>query len=504
MQTQPQVLIAFLLSASLLLAGGAAKPSNETETATATTRFMQVWNTILSQVESHEQTALTTESVALRSTPSSLSKSVAQLRANTSVKIIRTETVLGSQWCFVSVDGQKGWLKASSLGLEANAATGSTTAQKPQELPTNVATVKDYASLYSLSTTYSQVLSQLEKGAALTVRRTTTYNNERWVYATSNSSHISGWVQESLLNMPDRVTGSDLETTSANQSYLPTYAQIGYVTSSQLNIRTAPGTNNDRIGSYNGGSRVGILETNSGWGRTADGWIYLGYIYTEGQVGNSCMIGNVITQQLNIRSGPSTNYPATGSYGLGDRVMVLEQVYSGGAYWGYTRRGWICMSYVKPDMIPGTTTPIYGYGVVTVANTNVLDKNDGSGKVVSTLAQGTVVPVLEVAVVGEITWAHTTNGWLNLNAVNMRTIYEQSMIPAAPEWPAPKPTEPTAPTEPSTAPTEPTTEPTTPTEPTTEPTAPTEPATEPPATEAPTAPPATEAPTEPAATEPAE
>ena len=60
--------------------------------------------------------------------------------------------------------------------------------------------------------------------------------------------------------------------------------------------------------------KQGILETNSGWGRTADGWIYLGYIYTEGQVGNSCMIGNVITQQLNIRSGPSTNYPATGSY----------------------------------------------------------------------------------------------------------------------------------------------------------------------------------------------
>lgn len=145
-----------------------------------------------------------------------------------------------------------------------------------------------------------------------------------------------------------------------------------------------------------------------------------------------------------------------------------------------------------------------------MANTNVLDKNDGSGKVVATLAQGTVVPVLEVAVVGEATWAHTVDGWLNLNALNMRTIYEQSMIPAAPEWPAPKPTEPTAPTEPSTAPTEPTTptepatEPTTPTEPATEPTAPTEPATEPPATEAPTAPPATEAPTEPAATAPAE
>ena len=102
MQTQPQALIAILLSASLLLAGGAAKPSDET--ATATTRFMQVWNTILSQVESHEQTALTTQSTPLRSTPNSLGKVVMQLTANTSVKVIRAEKVLGNQWYFVSVD----------------------------------------------------------------------------------------------------------------------------------------------------------------------------------------------------------------------------------------------------------------------------------------------------------------------------------------------------------------------------------------------------------------
>ena len=50
MQTQPQVLIAFLLSASLLLAGGAAKPSNETETATAETQEI-----------TEEQTAATEE-----------------------------------------------------------------------------------------------------------------------------------------------------------------------------------------------------------------------------------------------------------------------------------------------------------------------------------------------------------------------------------------------------------------------------------------------------------
>lgn len=463
---------------------------------------MQVWNTILSQVESHEQTALTTESTPLRSTPNSLGRVVTQLSTNTTVKVIRAEKVLGNQWYFVSVDGQKGWVKASSLNLSYNV-------QNPQALPSNVATVKDYASLYSLSNQYSRVLSQLEKGAELTIRRTGYYNNENWVYATAKSSNISGWVLESQLNMPSRVTGSDLEQTDIYQTYMPAYAQIGYVTSSQLNIRTAPGTNNDRIGSYNGGNRVGILETNSGWGRTADGWVYLGYIYTEGQIGTNCMIGNVITQQLNIRSGPSTNYPATGNYNLGDRVMVLEQVYSGGAYWGYTRRGWICMSYVQPDLIPGTTTPIYGYGVVTVDSIDILDRPDAAAKTIGQLSRGTVTAVMQVTVEGENTWARVPAGWVNLNALNMRTIYEQSVIPAAPEWPDdPKPTEPTNPTEPSTEPTEPSTEPT---EPSTEPTEPTTPPTEPPTeapteapTVAPTEPPVTEAPTEPAATDPAE
>lgn len=504
-----QTLIAILLSASLLLAGGAAKPSNEN--ATATTRFMQVWNSIISQVESHEQTAVVSVSTSLRSTPSALGKVLTQLSANTSVKIVRSEQVLGTQWYFVSVNGQTGWVQASSLSLAGNV-------QNPQQLPTNVATVKDYANLYSLSSQYSRVLSQLEKGAELTIRRTVLYNNESWVYATANSSRISGWVLASQLNMPSRITTSDLEQTDTNQTYMPAYSQIGYVTSSQLNIRTAPGTNNDRVGSYSGGNRVGILETNSGWGRTADGWVYLGYIYTEGQIGTNCMIGNVITQQLNIRSGPSTNYPATGSYRMGDRVMVLEQVYSGGVYWGYTRRGWVCMSYVQPDYIPGTTTPIYGYGVVTVDSIDILDRADGAAKTIGQVTRGTVVAVLEVSVDGETTWAHIPSGWVNLNALNMRSIYEQTMIPAAPEMPTPEPTEPTNPSEPSTEPTEPSTEPTQPsteptepseapiqptepTTPTTEPTVPpTEPATEPPATE----PPATEPPaTEPAATEPA-
>ena len=167
------------------------------------------------------------------------------------------------------------------------------------------------------------------------------------------------------------------------------------------------------------------------------------------------------------------------------------------------------MSYVQPDLIPGTTTPIYGYGVVTVDSIDILDRPDAAAKTIGQLSRGTVTAVMQVTVEGENTWARVPAGWVNLNALNMRTIYEQSVIPAAPEWPDdPKPTEPTNPTEPSTEPTEPSTEPT---EPSTEPTEPTTPPTEPPTeapteapTVAPTEPPVTEAPTEPAATEPAE
>lgn len=465
-------LLVMLLSASLLLTGGEPKLSDaDLETGS---RLIALFQTFFERTETVNETATTTERVSLRSEANIFSKSVAQLPSGTQVEVLRSETVLNTQWYCVSYNGQEGWVKASSLHFS----------KVDGSLPANVAVVTNTAKVYSSYNPSTRVMAQLDKGATLTVLRRVRLQSNDWVYATVQGSGVSGWVLESELNMPTVCTNQDLDPAGDTQTYVPTYAQIGYVISRDLNIRTAPGTNFDRIGAYSGGERIGILETNSGWGRTVDGWVYMGYVYYEGQVGTNCLIGNVVTAQLNIRSGPSVEYPATGSYSLGERVMVLEQVYSGNQYWGYTRKGWICMSYVQPDYIPGTTTPITGYGIVTTDSVDVLDSTGAGANVVSKVTKGTVLAVLKTAKVGDNVWGRTPDGWVNMNALDMRAIFNQTYIPSAPTTVTPDPTEP--PTEaPTEEPTEPPTEP--PTEETTEAT--TEPSTEAPTTapsEAPT------------------
>ncbi len=434
-----QALMAILLSASLLLTGSGVQSSQAENTVGS--RLNQLFQTFAAQAASVEKTAVTTERVTLRTAPNALSKSQGQLPKGTEVKIVRSETVLNSRWCFVQSGSKEGWVSESSLSV----------AGQPSGLPTKVATGKSDANVYSSYSQSTRVLAQLEKGAELTIRRTAQFGGVDWVYATVKSSSISGWLLESDLNMPSRVTDTDLDHLEASASYVPNYAQLGFVTSNQLNVRTAPGTNFDRVGAYSGGDRIAILETNSGWGRTADGWVYLGYVYYEGQIGANCMIGNVTADQLNIRSGPSTNYPAVGSYGKDDRVMVLEQVYSNGGYWGYTRRGWVSMGYIRPDYIPGTTTPITGFGVVTAGTADVLNAA-GTGTKVETLPKGTIVAVLETVKVGDVIWGHIPAGWIDMNTVDMRAVFQQTVVPPAPEMPEPEPTEPTeAPTEPAEA-----------------------------------------------------
>lgn len=337
----------------------------------------------------------------------------------------------------------------------------------------NIATVKEPASLYSSYSQSTKVLAQLKKGDELSIKRRAVFSSTEWVYATAKDYNVSGWVLQSQLYMPGIVEDADLDPSEISEDYVPAYAKMGIVSTDQLNIRTAPGTGFDRIGAYRSGDRVGIIETNNGWGRTAKGWIYLGYVYLDGQVGSNPMVGSVTADRLNIRSGPGMRYTVCGSYYKGERLLILEQIYSGGSYWGCTRSGWVCMDYVQPDYIPGTTKPIYGYGLVEDAALYIYPSAGTNGAPVGQIPLGSVVPILETTKVGNVLWGRISDGWINMTKVDMRAIFEQAVIPSPPV----APTVPTVPTEPAT---EPATDPTTPaTDPTTPASEPTTPATDP-------------------------
>ncbi len=123
----------------------------------------------------------------------------------------------------------------------------------------------------------------------------------------------------------------------------------GIVTGSNVNIRSGPGTGYGKVGSANAGDRINILEQftigGTKWGCTSKGWICLDYVYVDG-TGDGDEKGTITGDDLNIRSGPGTNYGSVGKLMAGEVVTILYKVTVGDTVWGNISKGWISMDYV--------------------------------------------------------------------------------------------------------------------------------------------------------------
>lgn len=81
------------------------------------------------------------------------------------------------------------------------------------------------------------------------------------------------------------------------------------------------------------------------WGRIDQGWICMSYVQLGSDAGVT--LGTIRADSLNIRSAPGTNNPVVGSYQQGTQVEILEFATVNGVKWGRTNQGWISMNYVK-------------------------------------------------------------------------------------------------------------------------------------------------------------
>lgn len=124
----------------------------------------------------------------------------------------------------------------------------------------------------------------------------------------------------------------------------------GIVTGDTLNVRSGPGTGYGQVETLNYGTRVEILQRitigNTTWGCIKNGWISMDYVYVDGTVGEGGGAAVVTGDQLNIRSGPGTNYNSVGTLNSGDEVNILAQFTINGKIWGCISKGWISMDYV--------------------------------------------------------------------------------------------------------------------------------------------------------------
>ncbi|HXF84279.1 MAG TPA: SH3 domain-containing protein [Anaerolineales bacterium] len=155
----------------------------------------------------------------------------------------------------------------------------------------------------------------------------------------------------------------------------PTFAPVEGITSTQLNVRAEPSTASAVLGIIPANTKVEIIGRDPGgnwWqivypaGSEGKGWVTAQYVSTAGipevpVVGSGASDPNVaniavVLQQLNVRSGPGTNFNSLGTLNVND-VVTLTGKNSNGTWLqiefpnGPDGKAWISAAFVRVDNV---------------------------------------------------------------------------------------------------------------------------------------------------------
>ena len=202
-------------------------------------------------------------------------------------------------------------------------------------------------------------------------------------------------------DQPDNAGPDDVITSDGNTKALG----HGVVTIGSLNVRTGPGTKYEAIGKVSLCKRFAYYQKSGSWVRIEKGWISLSYFYVEGTTGEGAGTGTIFGADVNIRSGPGTDFDRVGTYKENTKITVLAQVDN----WIYTEKGWVNGNYVAMTVHPT------GKGTVTADTLNIRKSAKVDSEKVGEYTKNTVIEILEVK--GD--WGRTDKGWVSLQYVKM-------------------------------------------------------------------------------------
>lgn len=250
-------------------------------------------------------------------------------------------------------------------------------------------------------------------GARVTVLNSTTAG--KTLYAHYNSNGSIGW---------DTGSGSD-----GNETVIAT----GRVKcSTYLNVRKGAGTGNALAGRVANGTKVEIYETTMvgsyQWGRISSGWICMDYVVLDqdsSSDSSSYREGVVNANNVNVRSGPGTQYSSVDRFSKGTKVNVYEEKTVGNLRWGrISSSRWICLAYVD---LGSSTDDDTGddadqvTGRVTASGTlNVRSGPGTSYSKVGSLGSGAKVTIFERTTSNGTQWGRIANSrWICMNYVTL-------------------------------------------------------------------------------------
>ena len=146
----------------------------------------------------------------------------------------------------------------------------------------------------------------------------------------------------------------------------------------------------------------------------------------------------IVTDELNVRKGPGTNYTTVCSLFLNDKVTVTATAKDGsGRLWGQCDKGWVCLQYTnfekikngepdepvvpaEPEKEENKAETEKTTGVVTANGCLYIRSGPGTGyEKVGEYPTGAKVEILEQKVSGSTVWGKTDKGWVSMSYVKL-------------------------------------------------------------------------------------
>ena len=162
---------------------------------------------------------------------------------------------------------------------------------------------------------------------------------------------------------------------------VPTVEPVSGTVTAQINIRQSPATSSESVGMLGLNSKVWIIgkDAQEKWyqvyfdfpdGERGEGWAAAQYIQTAGKPDVPIVSGGtpasadedangVVTQQINIRSGPGIGYDSLGILNIGDGVTLIgknpEETWLQIEY--ASGKAWVFAAYIDSDIIEDLPVP---------------------------------------------------------------------------------------------------------------------------------------------------
>ncbi len=330
----------------------------------------------------------------VRSEPTLNAPAIAMLETGTQIQILRTQSVDGIIWAYVSADTltENGWVVATYLNTVEGEALPTVSADVTHGSPSNTSgdtvtvTTKGTVDLYASPTVQGRVVFQLEDGSPVTILRIDSIGQLSWAYVQSVDPDRPGWIPLDSLD----TSNVDLSIYTTPVTYhtmqsdgINITEETSATTKEALTLYSSPSLNARTKGSLAQGEQVMVIRTDLiadvSWSyvqygtEERTGWVMSEYLDTGDTTSiaaveapsasqqvpaNPPMEGNptaIAKEDLNVRQTSSVQSKAVGLLLKGEQVTVLRTDLFENVSWSYVqygtekRVGWVLSEYLTAD-----------------------------------------------------------------------------------------------------------------------------------------------------------